>query len=280
MSSISGILTLALNLFRASFIRHPFISLKTWQFKVVWITLSIYIIFDILIAPAHILEHIFQSSILGYDELNTLSLNWISIIGIISGVIFTFHFFAIKKASYQSMTVTSFACVTIYLLIYYFTIDYNLPKESLYIPVFCRSFGYVILAITLITALMRVPFEYFFQSISIQGFVSAGIGSVCGSAIIGRVFNILLRKNTMLLSSGIDNVAISTLGVRMEELYGSVMQQAVVVTIKEIYGWLSIIALTCLLYFLVAKTGIRPLSLIHPSFRKLRNLMKYQLFDS
>ena len=36
MASICGILTLALNLFRASFIRHPFISLKTWQFKATW----------------------------------------------------------------------------------------------------------------------------------------------------------------------------------------------------------------------------------------------------
>lgn len=72
------------------------------------------------------------------------------------------------------MTVIAFSSITGYLMYFYFGIDYALPKETLFVPLFLRSFGYVIIAICFLTVLSRVPFQHFFQAVSVQSFVSAG----------------------------------------------------------------------------------------------------------
>lgn len=132
---------------------------------------------------------------------------------------------------------------------FYFTIDYNLPKEALVFPVFLRSFGYVMIAICFLTSLSRVPFQFFFQAVSIQGFVCAGFGGVLGTAILNRVFVIVIKKNALLLGASIDHVN-STVGqISMGQLYGAVQQQALMVTMKEIYRWLTLLGLFCLLLF-------------------------------
>ena len=72
-----------LNLWRASFIRHPFIALKTWTYRAVWFPFILYMVIDILLAPSHLFEHLYMESILGYDTLNVISLNWAVLLGII-----------------------------------------------------------------------------------------------------------------------------------------------------------------------------------------------------
>ena len=139
-----------------------------------------------------------MNSILKYDSLNIISLNWIVLLGTISGSIFCYLTFARKKWKYKTMSVIAFVAITGYLIYFYFTIDYNLPKETLLIPIFLRSFAYVIIAIIFLTSLSKVPFQYFFQAISIQGFVSASLGGALGSAILGHFLNFTMKKNIML----------------------------------------------------------------------------------
>ena len=61
-ATVIGILILALNLWRASFIRHSFIALKTWTYRAVWFPFILYIVIDILLAPSHLFEHIYMES--------------------------------------------------------------------------------------------------------------------------------------------------------------------------------------------------------------------------
>ena len=277
MATIGGVVVLLLNLWRASFIRHPFIALTTWRYPVVYITLLLYIVIDILLAPSHLLEHIYMEGILGYDSLNVISMNWVVLAGVIAGAVFAYCTFALRKWRYKAMTVIAFVAITGYLMIFYFTIDYNLPKETLWLPVFLRSFGYVIIAICFITSLSRVPFEHFFETISIQGFVSAGLGGALGSAILGHALQGAMKKNTMLLGSTLDRVNELAVSVPKGELYGVLQQQALMVSMKELYGWLTLFSLFCLLLFLLKESSIRPHKVLHPTYRSIRRLVKHNL---
>ena len=276
MATVAGIVMLLLNLWRASFIRHPFISLCTWRFKAVYLSCLLYLVIDLLLAPSHLLEHIYMESVLGYDALHTVSLNWVVLLGTAIGALFTYQAFALRKWSYKSMTVLAFVAILGYLLLFYFNIDYNLSKEALVFPIFLRSFGYVIIAICFLTSLSRVPFEYFFQAVSIQGFVSASIGAAVGTAILGRVLNVVLKKNAMLLGINLDSVNPFIGQIGTGTLYGALQQQALMVTMKELYGWLALLGLFCLL-FMTKESKFSPKYAIHPTYKAIRRLIKREL---
>ena len=276
-ATVIGILILVLNLWRASFIRHPFIALKTWTYRAVWFPFILYIVIDILLAPSHLFEHIYMESILGYDALNVISLNWAVLLGIIVGAGFTFFTFSRRKWRYKTMTVIAFFSITGYLMCFYFGIDYALPKETLFVPLFLRSFGYVIIAICFLTVLSRVPFQHFFQAVSVQSFVSAGFGGALGTAILGHALNGAMKKNSMLLGSVVDHVNPFINRIPVGEVYGAVQQQALMVSMKELYGWLTLMALFCLLAFLVHESDIRPYKVLHPTYRSIRRFVKHEL---
>jgi hypothetical protein len=54
------------------------------------------------------------------------------------------------------------------------------------------------------------------------------------------------------------------------ELYGMVQQQALMVSMKEIYGWLALIGLFCLLIILLRESDIRPKNTIEPTYKVIR----------
>jgi len=61
--------------------------------------------------------------------------------------------------------------------------------------------------------------------------------------------------------------------IPMEQLYGMVRQQALVVSMKEIYGWLLIVALISLTVILVSYGPIRPLA-IFPKWKKIHKIFR------
>ena len=276
MGSVFGMLTLMLNLWRASFIRHPFIELQTWRFRNVWFTFLLYIVVNILVSPTHFFEHLYTETILGYDVLNIVSLNWVVLFGIMCGAFVSYQAFALRKWTYKTMTVIGFSLIIGYLIVMYFIIDYNLPKEMLYLPIFLRGIGYVIIAITFITALSGIPFQNFFQSLSIQAFISACLGSLIGTALLTRVFKYTMKKNEMLLGANLDNVNPGTHHFSVESLFVSLQQQAMIVSMKEIYGWLCILGIFCLLAFFLRESSLRP-NVLHPKFSTMRHTVKHQL---
>ena len=274
MATLAGLAMLLLNIWRASFIRHPFIALRTFGYRMVWLPFLLYILIDFLLSPSHLLEHIYLEGVLGYDSLNTVSLNWVVLLGIVTGALFTWRTFALRKWSYKVMTVIAFSAIVGYLAIFYFTIDYNLPKSTLVLPIFLRGFGYVIIAICFLTALSRVPFEHFFQAVGVQAFVSATFGGVLGAAVLTELLKFTLKRNAMLLGANLDHVNPLASRLPLGQLYGAVQQQALMVSMKEIFGWLTLLGLFCLLLFLVNESKVRPQNAIHPTYKAIRRLMK------
>ena len=277
MATIFAAVMLAINLWRASNIRHPYISLHTWKFKTVYMTFFIYLIIFILISPMHVLEHTYMEQILGYDSLNLISINWVAIFGIATASFFMYKTFALRKWSYKRATVIGFSAIVSYLIIFYFLVDYNLPKETLILPIFLRNFGYVVISICFITALSQVPFKYFWEALTIQAFVDACFGEFFGAAILGRALKFVMAKNTMLLGSNLDNVNTLANQLPKGKLYEALQKQAFMVSMKELYGWLVILGLFCLMAFLLKESSLRPKFAIHPKFRTIKRSIKHEL---
>lgn len=281
-ATILALVTFGMNWWRSTYLRHPYIGFNIFRFPLVLTCVAIILVMDLLLAPSHIFEHALMEGILGYDHLNTLTLNWVSIIGVVLGILFTWQTFARRKWTYQRMLVIAFSCFVFYLAYFYFCIDYNLPKEALYLPVIVRSAGYVMVAVMMLTANARLPFPFtFLHGLSFQNMFSAALAGPIGNAIVGRVLKVVMARNSMLLGERMDNVELSTGFTPLSELYGMVQMQSLLESIKEIYGWLLFIAILCLIVLMLRYSGIRPMKVIEPTYRTiyklLRKNMKLQL---
>ncbi len=274
-ATIGAAISLAMNLLRASFIRHPYISLKTLSFRVLPIVIGITIVADIILAPSHIFEHILMEGILGYDAQNMISLNWFALAGTVIGAGFTWQTFARRKWTYQRMMVIAFSLLLFYVGFFYVAIDYNIPYEMLIVPILARSIGYTMLSIVILTSITRLPFPtHFTQGVGTLNMFSAALASVIGTAIVGRFLKVLIARNSVVLGAEIDGVSDAAKALPLDQLYGAVQVQSLLEAMKEIYGWLIVVAIACLIILTLRMSDIRPNKVIQPSFRRISLMMR------
>lgn len=273
---IIAIISAGINIWRMGFLRHPYISPMTIKNHRVIKVIILYLVAYFLLSPEHVLEHALTGEILGYNTLHQTSMNWYVWIGVIFGCGFVYVVFARMRWTYKTMTFIGFAMITMYLLTFYFVIDHDLPKGMLAFPLFCRGVATVVLSITFLTSLLQagLPFPLYGQCISINGYLSAVIGGVLGSAILGEALHHTMAKNMMLLGSAITPTTSGIEHFNIGELMGIISHQALAVSIKELYGWLLIISLAFLAMIAVVSSGkIRP-SAIHPKWSTIRKTFK------
>ncbi len=274
-ATVLAVATFGMNWWRSTYLRHPYISFGIFKIPIVLTCVAVILVMDLLLAPSHIFEHALMEGVLGYDHLNTLTLNWVSILGVVIGIVFTWQTFARRKWTYQRMLVIAFSCFAFYLAYFYFRIDYNLPKEALYLPVFVRSAGYVMVAVMMLTANARLPFPFtFLHGLSFQNMFSAALAGPIGNAILGRVLKVVMARNSMLLGERMDSVELSTSHAQFGELYGMVQIQSLLESMKEIYGWLLFVAILCLVVLMMRHSDIRPMKVIEPTYRTIYKILR------
>lgn len=92
---------LGLNLWRTTFLHHPYVSLQALRNRNVVRASCVYLVFFTLIATEHVFEHSYAAHILGFDETNMIDLNWYVFAGIVAGCGFTYLTFARRKWRYR-----------------------------------------------------------------------------------------------------------------------------------------------------------------------------------
>ena len=99
------------------------------------------------------------------------------------------------------------------------------------------------------------------------------MGATLGPALIGEFLEHTVAKNFAQLSAILtdSNPAIQHLPIG--DLAGMLGMQALVVSMKEIYGWLLIVALTSLLIIIVSYGPLRPWA-IFPKWRTIRRIIR------
>ena len=236
----------------------------------------VYLVFFTLLATEHVFEHSYAANILGFDETNLIDLNWYVFAGIVAGCGFTYLTFARRRWRYKTMTVIGFALAAIYLAYFYFLIDYGVEKEMLFVPLFARGMASVIISIVFLTSIVQsgLPFTVFPQALTINGFTGAVMSATLGPALIGELLRHTVARNAAWLSSGVVDFVPEVSVSRVGELYGLVQMQALVVSMKEIYGWLLIVALVALLLVVIGYGPVKPWA-VFPKWSTVRRSLRH-----
>lgn len=275
-AAIVGAAYLLINLWRASFLKNPYITFRAMTNRNVIRATGIYLVFFTLLATEHVFEHSYAAAILGFDETNLIDLNWYVFAGIVTGCGFTYITFALQKWRYKTLTAIAFFLAIIYLGYFYFMIDYGVEKEMLFFPLFCRGAAAVIISIIFLTSVVQsgLPFEVFPQALTINGFTGAVMGATFGPALIGELLRYTIAKNASILAAPFTDANPASLHIPLGELMGIVGQQALVVSMKEIYGLLLILGIGSLVIILLSFSSVRPWA-IFPKWRSIRRSIKH-----
>ncbi|MBH1959901.1 MAG: hypothetical protein I8H68_07300 [Flavobacteriia bacterium] len=264
---------LGLNLYRASFIRHPFIPLGVFKYRYISLSIFLYLIIDVFLAPSHLIESIYFG-MLNYDMKHLVSLNLAGFVGVVIAAVFTYYYFAKAKRSYKSTFYIGFTAILGYLVLMYFSIGYGTAIESLYLPILVRNFGYVVVAIVLLTGLTRIPFHHFFQALSVQSFIGVATGSIIGSAFVEHLFKHIFQKNYSQISASFDAVNHKTGPMELGQIMGMVEQQAMMVSFKELYGWLIIAAVIFYILSVFYKYPYYPQNVKYPKLKTIKRYLR------
>lgn len=275
VAALVTVITLGINLYRASFLHHPYISFMAMKNRNVVRATVIYTVFFTLLATEHVFEHTYAAQVLGFDETNLIDLNWYVFAGIVTGCGFTYFTFALRKWRYKTMTAIGFALAIVYLAYFYFFLDYGVEKEMLFMPLFFRGAAAVIISIIFLTSIVQsgLPFHVFPQALTINGFTGAVMSATFGPAVVGEFLRHVMAKNASLIGSVMTASNPDATRVPVGELYGMVQLQALVVSMKEIYGWLLMMALVALLVILVSYAPLRPWA-IFPKWKTIRRTIR------
>lgn len=275
-AAIVGTACLLINLWRASFLKNPYITFRAMTNRNVIRATGIYLVFFTLLATEHVFEHSYAAAILGFDETNLIDLNWYVFAGIVTGCGFTYITFALQKWRYKTLTAIAFFLAIIYLGYFYFMIDYGVEKEMLFFPLFCRGAAAVIISIIFLTSVVQsgLPFEVFPQALTINGFTGAVMGATFGPALIGELLRYTIAKNASILATPFTDANPASLHIPLGELMGIVGQQALVVSMKEIYGLLLILGIGSFIIILLSFSSVRPWA-IFPKWRSIRRSIKH-----
>lgn len=273
--TLIGLASMAVNLWRASFLHHPYVSFTAMKNRNVIRATLVYLVFFTLMATEHVFEHSYAAAILGFDETNMIDLNWYVFAGIVAGVALTYFTFALRKWRYKTMTAIGFALAAVYLAYFYFLIDYGVEKEMLFVPLFVRGMASVIISIVFLTSIVQSGLHFFVfpQALTINGFTGAVMGATLWPALIGEWLSHTVARNAALLGASMTDFSAAVAGHQVGELYGMVQLQALVVSMKEIYGWLLIIALVSVALLAVSYGPMRPWA-IFPKWRTIRRALR------
>lgn len=274
-TTLLGLACLAINLWRASFLRHPYITFMAMKNRNVVRATLVYLVFFTLIATEHVFEHSYAAAVLGFDDTNLIDLNWYVFAGIIAGCAFTYFTFALRKWRYKTMTAIGFTLAAVYLAWFYFGLDYGVEKESLFVPLFFRGAGSVIISIVFLTSIVQsgLPFQVFPQALTINGFTGAVMGAVFGPAVIGEILRHTMAGNASLLGAAFTASDPATAHIPVDQIYGMVQAQSLVVSMKEVYGWLLIAAIVSIVLILVSYSKLRPWA-IFPKWKTIRRTLR------
>lgn len=275
-ATVFGMACLCINLWRATFLHHPYISFRVMKNRNVIRATGVYLVFFTLTATEHVFEHGYAANILGFDETNLIDLNWYVFAGVIVGCSFAYFTFALRKWRYKTMTAIAFALAAGYLAWFYFFLDYGIEKEMLFIPLFLRGMASVIISIVFLTSIVQsgLPFQVFPQALTLNGFTGAVMGATLGPAILGVWLKHTMARNIAFLGSNIVDFNPKIICTAIGEYCDRVWMQALVVSMKEIYGGLLMAALISLLVILLSYGSIRPFA-IFPEWSTIRRGIRY-----
>lgn len=273
---VFAVVLLAMCLHRASVVRHPYISPKTFGQRNMLFIFMLFACMTLMSATSTSLQNSFTGAILGFDARHNADLNWGIVVGIAAGT--GFFFVALKKWKWRikSIVLAGFVFFLLYQAMLYFLIDPSTEKCMLYLPLVFKGAGVSVVYTSLTYALAGcVSFAYYFEAMCVIGFVRTSFGGPLSSAIITRLY-----KNVMLANSadlGGDMNPLLHQADMLSGMYGEFQRQAMMVSLKEAYGCAAIAAVIIIIAIMASdyrnfvRSGVGKMMRISSIYRLVRH---------
>jgi hypothetical protein len=251
---IAALLLGVVHYFRMKQLRNPYINMKIVRYPHVFTVLFLFTAMFVFLATPTVLQNAYTGVILHLDHLHTISLNWAVLAGLLLGSLFTWLTLVRLHWKYKTLVFIGLALLVANQVIFYFLISLDTSKEMLYLPLIFRGAGNMILYIVLtFYCSQAIPFNHMFQALAILGFIRNGIGAPMAAALIGRMLTVTLKANYLSLSSELDAQNPIVNHLSFNAVYGEVQRQALMVSIKEVFGYVVIFGILLLLAVLLTK---------------------------
>lgn len=270
--SVVCILSFLLALRQMRRVQQPFFNPELFNYKCLRVACGLIIVMIILLATPKAIEGAMLGAILKFENSATMTINWVVVAGGVLGSLNSFFWLAYKRVRYKWIIFTGFLCLVGYHGIMYFIIDPRMTLEMFYLPSLLHGFGYTTLYVVLtLYAIRQIPFKYFLQPVGILGFIRTGIGTAATAALVTHLMTFFTNENTMLLAMEIDAVNPVAMHIPAGVLKGTVVQQAMLVSMKQILGWFTIGGILLLLLILTIPY-IRPTMRSIPSIKRCKEI--------
>lgn len=246
------LITGAVSIHRMIHIRHPYIEPSMWKTKHLFPILILMALVECIIVSEHVLEKIYYSTMQFSEYTVATTLNWYTLIGIVSGSIFSLLWLHKLQYSYYKLISIGLCAMVAYLGYFYFMISPDTNIEAFYFPLIMRGFGNCVLSVVFLLSLKQlVPFLQFFQSLLIFNVIHMFLGGALGSAIYATGMNYYMTDNISRYSSYMDSVAINPFSFDFSAFIPNFMVSMQMASLKQLYGWVLYVCIFTLLSFML-----------------------------
>lgn len=248
---------------RSKFSEKPYIPLSIFSFNSVRHLMVLLLGACTLQAAPKLLQSIYMNSILEYDPLNVISLNLTILYGVIIGALIAFATFVKWHWGFKKYFILAFFLLTFYEASMYFLIGEETNKEAFIIPLFLLGISEVMIGSGSNVYLSQtLPFSHFFFGLNAIGYIRCGIGTAAGSALVQRLYNWALSKNNIAASSNMDGTVLPFEMPSWSETTSIISKQAVMVSVKECYGYLTLLGISIILLIMLSRYHITVIRLL------------------
>lgn len=233
----TSLVTLALCLWRFLHLPRPYYNreLFTRYHNVVGI-IAIMALADIVMACRNGMETVLYGGVLHYTGPQQQWLSMLSIVGVVIGGAFSLWWLRLKHYNPYKLIAIGFLLCMAYAHGIYGSIGENMARVVLYVPLILRGAGYCVLSVVLMWSLNQVlPFEHFFQGLSLFNMFHMWLGSSIGSALYTEVFQHLMAGNVQWTLFDVPYTA----------------EQLTAISLKQVYGGTALLMLALSLLFLL-----------------------------
>ena len=226
-------LTIYLTVGRMTHVRHPYIAPEAWNYRRLPMLLTLFAIMELAGSTPKVLQTAYLGSILHYGPMQTDVIYLIEVLGTVTGCSFIVYWQKVLHLRYTRLLTLGAMALLAYEVMLYFLVTPGLSLTDLYPAIYLRTFGTAIF-FTVLTIYLHdlMHFQHFFMSLTIVGMIRTGAMSTICSGIFSFHLRRLVADN---LSRG----------------WGYDGTQLMLISLKQLYGVASILALIVLFAFLL-----------------------------
>lgn len=230
----------------------PYLPLSIFRFRSVQHLMLLLLGVGILQAAPKLLQSIYLTSVLKYDSLNTISLNWPILYGVVVGSLLAFFTFVKWHWGFKKYFMVTLVLLTFYEASMYFLIGSDTNREAFFIPLFALGVSEVMIGSASNVYLSQsLPFSHFFFGLSSIGYIRCGIGTAMGSAVVQRLYNWSISKNSINAGDNLDGTVLPFDMPSWSNTLSVVSKQAMMIAIKECYGYLIAIGIVMMILIII-----------------------------